>query len=95
MDQVSHVHQPRLCAACLASAHTIAAMSLPDHRVLKLCRCEGENACVVAVGVTHENRFVHWHCEGPMEFGQACQVAASIVAQFERAGMAVHAPRTQ
>ena len=75
MDQVSHVHQPRLCAACLASAHTIAAMSLPDHRVLKLCRCEGENACVVAVGVTHENRFVHWHCEGPMEFGQACQVA--------------------
>jgi hypothetical protein len=93
--QMNHVDQPRLCAACLAGAHTIAAMSPPEHRVLKLCDCAGENACVVAVGAMHQGRICHWHVEGPMTMEQAAQVVGSIVAQFERAGCGIHSPRTQ
>jgi len=92
---MNHVDQPKLCAACLASAHTIAAMSAPEHGVLKLCSCNGENACVVAVGAMQRGRICHWHVEGPMSTEQALAAVASIVAQFERAGAGVHAPRTQ
>lgn len=95
MDQVSHAEQPRLCAACIDSAYTIAAMVPPDHRILKVCPCGGDNSYVVAVGSMHEGRICHWHAEGPMNSQQAAQVAASIVAQFEKAGMAIHSPRTQ
>jgi hypothetical protein len=92
---MNHVPQPRICDACHASAQTIAEMSPPEHRVLKVCHCDGENSVVVAVGAMREGRIVHWHVEGPMSMDQALAVTDSIVAQFTRAGASIHSPRTQ
>ena len=90
---VKHAEQPSLCAKCLAEAHVLAETGRPNDRVLKLCKCAGDDSAVIAVAVKVFGKIIHWHVEGPCSIEQADVISVKIIETLLRGGMRVHDSR--